>query len=104
MTQPRHPAQAVQATGVDAKGRTQYRYSSAAQELAANRKFEHVVTFAAALPELRGRVAADLARAEPRGGARPHAERSLAAIVRLLDRGLFGWATNATRGTTTPTG
>jgi DNA topoisomerase-1 len=83
------PGQAVQATGVDTRGRTQYRYSAAAREFAANRKFEHVVAFAAALPELRGRVAGDIARAEPRGAGRPVAERSLAAIVRLLDRGLF---------------
>jgi DNA topoisomerase-1 len=83
------PEQAVQATGVDSRGRTQYRYSAAAREFAANEKFEHVVTFAAALPELRGLVAGDIARAEPRGATRPRPERSLAAIVRLLDRGLF---------------
>jgi DNA topoisomerase-1 len=83
------PAQAVQATGVDSRGRTQYRYSDAAREFAANEKFEHVVAFAAALPELRDRVAGDIARAEPRGAVRPRQERSLAAVVRLLDRGLF---------------
>jgi DNA topoisomerase-1 len=83
------PGQAVQATGIDARGRTQYRYSQAAREFAANRKFEHVVSFAAALPDLRAKVAGDIGRAEPRGAGRPVAERSLAAIVRLLDRGLF---------------
>lgn len=83
------PGQAVQATGVDSRGRTQYRYSEAAREFAANRKFEHVVSFATALPELRKQVAADIGQAEPRGAGRPMAERSLAAIVRLLDRGLF---------------
>lgn len=83
------PRQAVQATGVDSRGRTQYRYSDAAREFAANRKFEHVESFAAALPDLRARVAGDIGRAEPRGTDRPVPERSLAAIVRLLDRGLF---------------
>jgi len=83
------PGQAVQATGVDSRGRTQYRYSAAAREFADNAKFEHTMAFAAALPELRTRVAGDIARAEPRGAVRPHASRSLAAIVRLLDRGLF---------------
>ena len=43
----------VQATGVDQRGRTQYRYSPAAQHLASDDKFARMTLFAAAVPELR---------------------------------------------------
>ena len=48
----------VQATGVDGRGRTQYRYSPAARDLASDRKFTAMTLFAASLPALHAQVAA----------------------------------------------
>ena len=76
----------VQATGVDKRGRTQYRYSAAALDLARDYKFTRMTLFAAAIPALRLQVARDMAR---------YRQDSLgvrvvtAAIVRLLERGLL---------------
>jgi len=79
----------VQATGVDFRGRTQYRYSAAAVAAAERNKFDHLLQFAASLPALRERVSADLAAstADPASILQP--TRVTAALVRLLDRGLF---------------
>jgi DNA topoisomerase I len=76
----------VQATGVDQRGRTQYRYSPAARDLANDYKFARMTLFAAALPALRVQVARDIAgyRQDPLG-----ARVVTAAMVRLLDRGLL---------------
>jgi hypothetical protein len=59
----------VQATGVDQRGRTQYRYSPAAQHLASDYKFARMTLFAAAIPALRLQVASDIAqyRQDPLG-------------------------------------
>src|SRR6202021_1639415 len=73
----------VQATGVDKRGRTQYRYSAAALDLARDYKFTRMTLFAAAIPALRLQVARDMAR---------YRQDSLgvrvvtAATVRLLER------------------
>jgi DNA topoisomerase I len=73
----------IQATGIDAAGRKQYLYHSRWQQRRAERKFEAMREFAAALPRLRRAVAADLKReGMPR-------ERALACAVRLLDLGFF---------------
>lgn len=76
----------VQATGVDQRGRTQYRYSPAARHLASDYKFARMTVFAAAIPALRLQVARDIARyrQDPLG-----ARVVTAAIVRLLERGLL---------------
>jgi DNA topoisomerase-1 len=76
----------VQATGVDQRGRTQYRYSPAARHLASDDKFARMTLFAAAIPALRLQVARDIARyrQDPLG-----ARVVTAAIVRLLERGLL---------------
>ena len=76
----------VQATGVDQRGRTQYRYSPAARDLASDYKFARMTLFAAAIPALRLQVARDIARyrQDPLG-----ARVVTAAIVRLLERGLL---------------
>ncbi len=79
----RDPLGHVQATGVDAAGRRQYRYHDAWHAQRARVKFAEMEEFAAALPALRKRVAADL---EGDGYER---ERVLAAMVRLLDVGFF---------------
>ncbi len=76
----------VQATGVDGRGRTQYRYSPEAVALATDRKFKQMLVFAAALPALRKTVLDDLTR----GNHDVRAFRTVtAAVVRLLDRGLL---------------
>ena len=73
----------VQATGVDARGRTQYRYHDQWRVLQDRDKFDHMLVFGRALPVLRERIAARLAG----HGLGP--ERVLAASVRLLDLGFF---------------
>jgi DNA topoisomerase-1 len=77
---------AVQATGVDQRGRTQYRYSPAARDLASDDKFARMTLFATAMPELRLQVGRDIAhyRKDPCDGP-----VVMAAMVRLLERGLF---------------
>jgi DNA topoisomerase-1 len=73
----------IQATGLDARGRKQYRYHPKWRELRDQSKHEHVMEFAAALPGLRKRVAADLKREGlPR-------EKVLATIVSLLEKTLI---------------
>ncbi len=73
----------IQATGVDAAGRKQYRYHERWQQRAAERKFEQIREFARALPKLRRAVSRDLGlEGVPR-------ERALACAVRLLDLGFF---------------
>ncbi|OJU29853.1 MAG: DNA topoisomerase I [Nitrobacter sp. 62-13] len=73
----------IQATGVDARGRKQYRYHPKWCELRDQNKYEHIIQFAAALPALRARVASDLKRD---GLSR---EKVLATIVSLLEKTLI---------------
>ncbi|WP_376707755.1 hypothetical protein [Bradyrhizobium semiaridum] len=51
------PKSHIQATGLDARGRKQYRYHAKWRELRDQNKYEHIIQFAAALPALRDRVA-----------------------------------------------
>jgi DNA topoisomerase I len=78
-----YPLVHIQATGVDAAGRKQYRYHDLWRERRDRAKFESMVDFAGALPRLRRRVGRDLRRS---GMTR---ERALACAARLLDRGFF---------------
>lgn len=71
----------LQALGYDVKGRRQYRYHEAFRAHQDAAKYDKCASFGAALPLIRARVAADLAR---RGLGR---EKVVAAIVRLLDTG-----------------
>ncbi len=73
----------IQATGVDAKGRRQYRYHDAWRIQRDLAKHERVLEVAARLPVLRQRVAEDLAT----NGL--NRNRVLACAVRLLDLGFF---------------
>jgi len=73
----------IQATGVDARGRKQYRYHDLWRERRDRKKFEQMVEFARALPKLRDRVERDLRK------RKVSRERVLACAVRLLDRGFF---------------
>lgn len=69
----------LQATGIDARGRKQYRYHTQWRLLRDHAKFARMVEFAEALPRLRQRLRRDLARP-----GLPRA-RVLAAVVALLD-------------------
>jgi DNA topoisomerase-1 len=73
----------IQATGVDAKGRTQYRYHDEWREARDREKFDRMLQFAARLPTLRERVTADLALpGMPK-------DRVLACAIRMLELGFF---------------
>jgi len=78
-----HPLGHIQATGVDARGRRQYRYHDLWRQQRDLEKFDRVLDFAERLPGLREVVAEHLTR--------PHLdrERALACAVRLLERGFF---------------
>jgi DNA topoisomerase IB len=73
----------VQATGVDSRGRTQYRYHQVWREQRDAQKFAHMLRFADALPALRSATVADLGRRHL------DRDRVTATAVRLLDLGLF---------------
>jgi len=73
----------IQATGRDAAGRLQYRYHEEWRRRKDQEKFDRALEFGRALPALRRRVAADLAKP---GLTR---RRVLAAGIRLLDVGCF---------------
>jgi DNA topoisomerase IB len=73
----------IQATGIDAAGRKQYRYHDRWELRRATRKYEQMRDFARALPRLRRAVKRGL---ELEGMPR---ERALACAVRLLDLGFF---------------
>ena len=73
----------IQATGVDSRGRTQYRYHALWREQRDAQKFAHMLRFAGALPALRTATEHDLRR-------RPlDRDRVVAGAVRLIDLGLF---------------
>jgi DNA topoisomerase-1 len=73
----------IQATGVDAAGRRQYRYHDDWRLTRDLEKHERVLDFAAVLPTVRDRVGADL---QIDGLTR---DRVLACAIRLLDLGFF---------------
>ncbi|MFN4087641.1 MAG: DNA topoisomerase IB [Alphaproteobacteria bacterium] len=73
----------IQATGRDARGRKQYRYHLRWREVRDETKYHRMVAFGRALPAIRARVSADMAR---RGLPR---EKVLATVVRLLETSLI---------------
>ena len=73
----------IQATGVDAAGRKQYRYHDRWRQRRDREKFESMMEFARALPRVRERVDHDLALGDM------SRDRVLGGAVRLLDRGFF---------------
>jgi DNA topoisomerase-1 len=73
----------LQATGRDARGRKQYRYHPDWRATRDGNKFDRMQAFAAALPTIRARTAADLRRPGlPR-------EKVLATVVQLLEKSLI---------------
>jgi DNA topoisomerase-1 len=78
-----YPMGHIQATGMDAAGRKQYRYHDRWRERRDREKFDSMIKFAQALPRLRERVAKDLTlEGMPR-------DKVLACAMRLMDRGFF---------------
>lgn len=70
----------VQATGIDDKGRKQYRYHDAFREAAEEEKFAALADFGRALPKIRRKLDKQLRR------RKLTRETVLAAALRLLDR------------------
>ncbi len=85
----------LQATGMDAAGRKQYRYHERWRTHRDRLKFDSMIAFGSALPRLRRRIVRDLEL--PAGTSAPGRvpvdaltrERVLACAVRLLDVGFF---------------
>jgi DNA topoisomerase-1 len=69
----------LQATGVDARGRKQYRYHADFRARADKKKFAGLLEFGNVLGKIRSRLEEDLAKREL------SREKVLAAVVRLLD-------------------
>ena len=77
----------LQATGIDARGRKQYRYHADWRVMKDETKFDRLEAFALVLPRIRARVARDL---QPEKGRKvPGRSQVLAALVRLLDTTLL---------------
>lgn len=73
----------IQATGLDARGRKQYRYHPKWREIRDQTKYERMVQFATKLPRLRRQISADMRRkALPR-------QKILATVTSLLDKTLI---------------
>lgn len=73
----------LQATGIDARGRKQYRYHARWRSVRDEHKFERMMVFGRALPRIHRRIARDIRlHALPR-------EKVLATIVRLLEHTLI---------------
>jgi DNA topoisomerase-1 len=73
----------IQATGRDDKGRKQYRYHPRWREVRDSTKYERMLDFGKALPAIRQRIEADMAK---RGLPR---EKVLATVVHLLENTLI---------------
>ena len=77
------PSGHIQATGVDAKGRRQYRYHDEWRAARDREKYDRILQFAGRLPQMREQVAKDIAL-----DGMPK-DRVLACAVRLLELGFF---------------
>ena len=75
-----HPKGHIQATGLDERGRKQYRYHPQWREVRDQAKYARTMAFGRALPLIRERTKSDL---QKRGLPR---EKVLAAIVQLLEK------------------
>ncbi|HET7565989.1 MAG TPA: hypothetical protein VFJ96_13395 [Gemmatimonadaceae bacterium] len=78
-----NPRSAIQAWGIDAKGRKQYRYHARAIQRAEQRKYYRVRRLARHLPQIRERIRHDFQ------ATTLTRERVAAAVVRLLGEGFF---------------
>src|SRR3981189_2693391 len=73
----------LQATGIDAKGRKQYKYHPFWRTVRDEAKFERLLSFAQVLPKIRAQVDEDMRRPDL------SREKVLATIVRLLEVSLI---------------
>lgn len=73
----------LQATGLDSKGRKQYRYHPLWTELSQQQKFEHMIVFAQVLPHIRSHIRYVLQKKEL------SREKVLATVVWLLENTLI---------------
>ena len=73
----------LQATGIDAKGRKQYRYHPTWRTVRDEAKFERLLSFAEVLPKIRAKVDEDMRRPDL------SRKKVLATIVRLLEVSLI---------------
>ena len=87
-----HPNGHLQAVGTDALGRKQYRYHDAWRTRRDSQKFDAMLEFAQALPDLRTAVDEHLLQRDELDR-----DRVLACAVRLLDRGFFRIGTEVGR-------
>ncbi|WP_324827685.1 DNA topoisomerase IB [Qipengyuania zhejiangensis] len=71
----------ILATGIDAKGRKQYRYHPDFRTMRESEKFDSCLAFGSLLPLVRKRVESDLS------GRKMTWDRAVASVVRLLDLG-----------------
>lgn len=78
-----HPDGHLQATGRDARGRKQYRYHPRWNAVRNDGKYDRMIEFAMALPDIRKRVEADLTKTAL------SREHLLATVVRLLEKTLI---------------
>jgi len=78
-----HPTSALQAIGLDAAGRWQYRYSEAHARRREREKYRRLLRFAGALPRMRATVSAHLRRPEL------DREKVMACILRILSTCFF---------------
>lgn len=74
-----HADSHLQVTGVDARGRKQYRYHEKWREVRDQSKYERMLSFSQCLPKVRAQVQADL---QQQGLPR---QKVLATVVRLLE-------------------
>jgi DNA topoisomerase-1 len=73
----------LQVTGIDAKGRKQYKYHPSWRAVRDEAKFEKLLSFAEALPKIRAQVDKDMRRPNLTR------EKVLATVVRLLEVSLI---------------
>jgi DNA topoisomerase-1 len=77
------PLAHLQAVGRDARGRKQYRYHPKWFEAQGQYKYQHMIEFGQALPTIRRKTSAELAKPGL------YREKILAAVVQLLDKTLI---------------
>ena len=78
-----HPRGHIQAIGIDARGRKQYRYHPDWRAARDQAKYDHVIDFARALPAIRQATASDLRK---RGLPK---DKVLAAVVKVMEKTLI---------------
>ena len=74
----------IQCTGIDARGRKQYRYHARWRQIRDSAKYQDVLEFGRALPRLRSTVARDLGHGDLRGVL--DKGTVVAAVIRVMDR------------------